>query len=288
MVISASSPPCLLVVASLIAARHRAKSVHWLMDMYPELALALGELKPGFLSRVIKSLMCWAYRRCDLVIALDEDMAARLKEYGVTAEIIPPWVLQPIMASPAPADTVSSTDWTWMYSGNLGRAHEWETLLEVQAVLEAKKLPHRLLFQGGGPSWPLAQARARELNLQQCDWKPYVPESELQTSLMQSRVLVVTQRPETRGLLWPSKLALVTTLPRPILWIGPVDGAIARTLSSLPSAGIFAPGQASQIADWLESLQNRDAVFPSRDAAEQRKLAMKKWDRLLSAKSDPS
>jgi len=284
LVISASSPPCLLVVAALIAARHRAKNVHWLMDMYPDLALALGELKPGFVSRVIAALMRWAYRRTDLVVALDKDMADRLKAFRVTSEIIPPWVLQPLMASQPSTETAPAPEWTWMYSGNLGRAHEWETLLQVQAILESRNLPHRLLFQGGGPSWPLAQARAQELNLRQCDWKPYVPEADLQPSLLGARVLVVTQRPETRGLLWPSKLALVSTLPRPVLWIGPVDGAIAHKLRSLPSAGIFAPGQAAEVADWLESLYRSTgtAFTPDTgDAARQRGLALEKWAWLL-------
>src|SRR4051812_20194800 len=44
VVVSASSPPCLLVVATLVAFWHRARSVHWIMDMYPEIAVALGEV----------------------------------------------------------------------------------------------------------------------------------------------------------------------------------------------------------------------------------------------------
>src|SRR5579862_7765262 len=75
VVISGSSPPCLLVVAALIARRHKAKSIHWLMDMYPELAIALGEVKAGFVSAIIEKLMGWGYRRSKLVVALDDDMA---------------------------------------------------------------------------------------------------------------------------------------------------------------------------------------------------------------------
>ncbi|HYR57220.1 MAG TPA: hypothetical protein VEO95_01265, partial [Chthoniobacteraceae bacterium] len=36
VVVSGSSPPCLLVVATLVARWHRARSVHWIMDLYPE------------------------------------------------------------------------------------------------------------------------------------------------------------------------------------------------------------------------------------------------------------
>ncbi len=261
VVFSASSPPCLLVVATLLGAWHRAKSVHWLMDMYPELAVALGEVKPGFVSGVIGKLMGWSYRRACVVAALDEDMAARLKKHGVNAVIIPPWVLQSFIA---PAAAVApAPEWTWIYSGNLGRAHEWETLLQAQALLEKRGLPCRLLFQGGGPSWPLAQARVGELNLRRCEWKGYAPEADLQASLLRCRVLAVTQRPETQGLLWPSKLALASTLPRPILWVGPVDGAIAQKLRQLPGSGIFAPGEAEQVAGWLQKVYENGGTLPA-------------------------
>ena len=285
VVISATSPPCLLVVATLIALRHRAKSVHWLMDMYPEIAVALGEVKPGFVSSIIGKLMGWAYRRTSLVVALDEDMAARLEKHGVTAEIIPPWVLQTFIVAAPPAPVEPAPEWTWIYSGNLGRAHEWETLLQAQLLLEKRGLPWRLLFQGGGPSLPLAKARARELNLRQCEWKDYAPEAELQSSLLRARVLVVTQKPETQGLLWPSKIALASTLPRPILWVGPVDGAIARQLGKLPHAGIFAPGHAAQIADWLQKLYEDgglSAKTEGRDAAADRAIMLQKWSEVLA------
>ncbi len=284
VVFSASSPPCLVVVAALVALRHRAKGVHWLMDLYPEIAVALGEIKPGALPLAIEKLTGWAYRRCALVVALDADMAARLEKYGIASEVIRPWVLQPLLDAAPKNEIAPDAEWTWIYSGNLGRAHEWETLLQTQAVLEKRGSPWRLLFQGGGPSWPLAQARAAELDLRRCEWKPYVSEQELQPSLLRCRALVVTQRPETRGLLWPSKLAMVSNLPRPVLFVGPVDGAIARELQTLPHAGIFAPGQAAQIADWLDAVHANGGFAitpPAQSAAQQRALSLEKWAGLL-------
>ena len=88
----------------------------------------------------------------------------------------------------------------WLYSGNLGRAHEWETLLEAQQLLEKRGANWSLIFQGGGPSRPLAEARARELCLKNCSWKDYVPEAELQDSLRAAKVLIVTQSAANTGL----------------------------------------------------------------------------------------
>ncbi len=285
LVISGSSPPCLLIVATLIAWRHQAKSIHWLFDMYPELAVALGEVKSGFGSRLFERLMGWAYRRTNLVIALDADMLERLKKYGVTAEVSRPWVFDSRLTAPVDPPPPPDSGWTWIYSGNLGRAHEWETLLEAQALLEERGPEWRLVFQGGGPSWSRARTRAQQLGLQRCEWKPYAGEAELRDSLLRCRLLTVTQLPETKGLLWPSKLSFALTMPRPLLWVGPTDGAIASELRNYPHAGVFAPGQFREIADWLHRLSSNAAapVTKTFDAAQHRASTLRKWDEWIAA-----
>jgi hypothetical protein len=283
VVVSATSPPCLLLVATLVAFWHGAKSVHWIMDLYPEIAVSLGEIRDGWLPRLIGKAMGWAYRRASHVVVLDEDMAERLRKYGVRSEIIGVWVSAPLIAQAKSATAEPTRPWTWIYSGNLGRAHEWETLLAAQAILEKRGAGIRLLFQGGGRSRPAAEARAAELGLRQCEWKGYVDEAGLSDALRRGQVLAVTQLPAAQGLLWPSKLALILGLPRPILWVGPTDGAIARKLRSVPHAGIFAPGQAEAVAEWLMAMKDGPVQTrqPAIDPADQRDAALTAWLRLV-------
>lgn len=283
VVVSASSPPCLLVVATLVAAWHRARSVHWIMDLYPEIAVALGEVREGFLSRTLGALMGWCYRRATRVVVLDKDMTARVRVHGVEPVVVRPWVFASVLKQLAEARGEPEEPWTWIYSGNLGRAHEWETLLEAQADLERRGSSIRLRFQGGGPSRPAAEARARELGLRQVEWRDYVPENELPSSLLRCHALVVTQLPAAQGLLWPSKLGLVMSLPRPIVWVGPTDGAIAELLRAFPHAAAFAPGQGRELADWLTAQRSganvpQDAIF---DPAQHRDASLAAFVGLL-------
>lgn len=256
VVLSLTSPPGLLVIAALLARRHRARLAHWAMDLYPELALALGETGPTVIYHGLQRAMRWAYRRCALVVALDDDMRAHLQTiYGLSdVRVLELWPLAdaaPQLAGVAAEDT----PWTWLYSGNLGRAHEWRTLLDAQRLLEERGVPVRLVFQGDGASRPAAMAYAGSIGLQRCEWKGYVPESELIASLTRARVLVATQRPETLGLLWPSKLALLERLPRPVLFVGPTGGAIAGRLRQRTGIGVFAPAQSEEVATWIEKCQ---------------------------------
>ena len=282
VVVSGTSPPLLAVIADRVARAHGARHFHWAMDVYPEIAVALGEIKAGSL---IANATAWAagraYRRAAKIIALDADMAALFSTHGVNAEIIRPWVFKSILDRITPPEPPAG-EWTWIYSGNLGRAHEWETLLRAQSLLEARGIDAALLFQGGGPSWPLAQARAKELGLQRCRWSDYVPEDQIRASLLARHALVVTQLPSVQGLLWPSKLGLVMTLPRPILFVGPTDGAIARELRELPHATSIEAGDAEGVAAWVaRTMQDSPVISKTLDPADHRDEALAAWRKLV-------
>ena len=287
VILSASSPPCLLVIATLIAKWHRGRSVHWAMDLYPELAVALGEVKEGLLTRALSALTGWCYRQTDLVVALDADMAAHLwQRYQVKSEIIRPWVFDSILprlmllraAPPRPL-----VPWTWIYSGNLGRAHEWETLLAAQQEIEKRDGEVQLVFQGRGPGKEAAQERARAMGLQRCVWRDYADEDLVADSLLACHAGVVTQRTSAQGLLWPSKLSLLLSLPRSILWVGARGGSIASELSSCANAGVFTPGDGVAVADWLLGLKRAEPeVAPALDPLAEKRASLARWMSLLS------
>ena len=299
VVISGSSPPCLAVFADRVARKHHARHLHWAMDVYPEIAVALGEIKRGSLvARFTAWLMGRAYRRCAAVVALDADMAEVLARHRVKPAIIRPWVFRALGeevqkrlaaggpgANGSPADTPGGKAVSCLYSGNLGRAHEFETLLRAQAMIEARPdSTLKLVFQGGGPGTTAARALAEQLSLRRCEWKTYVPEQELVSSLLEHDVLIVTQRPETRGLLWPSKLGLVTALPRSILFIGPTDGAIAAELGKYAQAGVFAPGDQAGVATWLQAqIAGPTGCMAIADPLQHRAEALAAWMRLIEA-----
>jgi glycosyltransferase involved in cell wall biosynthesis len=277
VVVSGSSPPCLAVAGALVALRHWAPHVHWCMDLYPEIAVALREIREGKTAWLLRMLMRLAYRRAHSVVGLDADMVAKLARYGIEPLECRPWVPAPVLGALPHLGLAPSEPWTWLYSGNLGRAHDWQTLLAAQAELEARGVEATLVFQGGGPAWPAAKARAQELGLRRVEWRPYAPEGELGLALLRAQVAVVTQLPEVRGLLWPSKLALLLGLPRRILFVGPRDGAIAMQLAARAGSGIFTPGDFAAVARWIEAQRMAAVEPPVTDIAAHRRSALDWW-----------
>ena len=302
-IVCLTDPPGLPFTSAILARVKRARLAHWAMDVYPQVAVKLGALPDGLPSRLVAAAMRFGYRSSDPLVALDEDMKQVLETCGGTRiQVLPPWPplptaqSEPFKASEnngpslsdaqalnvqhstfnvqrsSPISGAAAAPRTWLYSGNLGRAHEYKDLLEAQRLLEASGATWQLVFQGSGPCRNEAQALASQLGLKNCLWQPYAPSDQLLPSLLAADVLIASQKESLQGLLWPSKLALMTLTARPILWLGPTQGQIATDLATAsPLNGLFSPGHPEAIAHWLSSLPPKDSAnLPTQESIQSR------------------
>ena len=266
VVLCLTDPPFLLLTARVVATFHRAKFVHWVMDLYPDLAVELDEF-PRSLGAILGQAMKSTYGSCDAIVGLDGAMADRLRPHvSIAPAVVAPWVqqsLDPLLEAGyeirRPAN--NSDRLVWLYSGNLGRSHEFKPLLRIQAELESRGVPATLVFQGRGAAIPMAQDFAEELGVVHCEFRDYAPEDQFVSSLLEADLLVATLRKELGGMLWPSKLALMRKLDRPILWIGP-RGDLADEMESRNPASLgILPEQWAVAPDWISSLSKQNQTL---------------------------
>jgi hypothetical protein len=279
-VLSLTSPACLAATGGMIARMMGAKHFHWAMDLYPEAGIRLGELREGALTRLLTRLMRRAYQKAQRVVVLDEDMRDHLlRTYGVEAAIMEPFPPDVVWTPP---ERTPGEPKRWLYSGNLGRAHEIDVLLQVQKKLEEGGTAAELVLQGQGAQFGASQEAARALGLRRVQWRPPAPAERLGQSLLEADALVVTRKPAMKGLLLPSKLMLAELSGRPILWIGDTDGFTARRLKKA-GHGVFASGEIDAIAAWLRQALDPNAPPPAapRPSSAQREQGIETWNALL-------
>ncbi len=247
LIIASSSPPGILLVATVLKLWHRVPLIHWAMDLHPDLSEALGENK--FLRGIFQFFVKRCYPLCDVLLTLDADMQKKLRTtYQVDSIITRLWPLN--LAAIPDSRSVQSPP-RWIYSGNLGKAHEWKTVLETQSRLEQQGSPFQLRLQGNA-----SQRLPSNLSLpQQIELSDYVAEENLVSTLLSCHLLIATQNPLTTGLLWPCKLALLSVLPRPLLWIGSKNSSTATEFKQRPHTGIFEPGESEKIAQWIKQYE---------------------------------
>ncbi len=232
-VVTMTDPPLQVVAGSLGACRAR-KKIHWAQDIYPELAEELGVLKPGSMAtQALRKVSTAALRSQDEVVAVGRCMRQRLINRGVDArsiEVIPNW--SPVQE--ASSESVAGmrrrlgwgSDFIALYSGNLGLAHDFDTLVEAAAQLTGSGI--RMVFAGEGPQ--LEQVKQVMQRYPHVSFIPSQPREDLAAFLGAADVHLVTVHPQLSGLVVPSKFYGIMTAGRPPVYIGPKESEVAIVL----------------------------------------------------------
>jgi colanic acid biosynthesis glycosyl transferase WcaI len=175
------------------------------------------------------------------------------------------------------------------YSGNLGRAHEYHTVLEAAMMLRGDS-EITFLVTGAGAGLPGLQGAVREHGLKNFRFLPYQPREQLADSLAAADVHWLSLLPVLEGLVVPSKLYGILAAQRPAIFIGDPDGEAARLIERAQAGVSVAPGNGVELARQIELLKSdlkmresmgRNGVRLYRDKFT-RDAALEHWQSMLS------
>ncbi len=260
VIIAMTDPPMLSVLATLASNR----VVNWLQDLFPEVAESLGIKAP----RVLRTIRNWSLRRAKANVVLGDLMAARVPN----PTVIHNWAdanLHPI--------AMQNDRFVVGYSGNLGRAHEFETILGAMRELPDVKF----LFTGGGAQLERVKREATA----NAEFRPYAPREQLSESLSSADAHLVSLQPSLEGLIVPSKFYGILAVARPVIFIGARDGEVARLILEHRCGAVVEPGDVEglkrairEVASDPEMGERGRALYLARFAPQH---AFAAWERVL-------
>ena len=146
------------------------------------------------------------------------------------------------------------------YSGNLGRAHEYETLLAAAEILRGDE---RIVFVviGGGKQFDALVENVRAQKLEaNFRFFSYQDRAELKYSLSAADVHWLALRTELEGLIFPSKLYGIAAAGRAIIAITRPDGEIADIIRKYECGFVVAPGDAASLSSAILFLAGSTAA----------------------------
>jgi len=300
VVVAKTDPPLFCVLAGWVARRRGAALVNWLHDLFPEIAERVGvPLLRGRLFRVLQRMRDRSLQRARCNVVIGARMAERVQALGVAPErirIIHNWgdggAIRPLPRSEHPLRAAWKLEDRFVvgYSGNMGYAHEFDTILDA-----AERLHYRddivFLFVGGGVRRDYIEQQARRRQLGNVAFESYQPRARLGESLTASDAHLVTLRPELEGLMVPSKFYAVAAAGRPVLFIGAADGEIARLIAQARCGATVAPGDSGGLAGHIAALAEDRTRLEAQGAAARRlfearfeqRLATEQWLHTLEA-----
>jgi glycosyltransferase involved in cell wall biosynthesis len=226
-----SDPPLLSVVAALVRSVKPVKTVCWLQDVFPEVALRAGILREGMVARLLRRIAQWSLRRMDRVVVIGRCMERHLLSEGLpphTLVHIPNWAdgrrIRPVPRHDNAflREQGLQNRFVVMYSGNHGVVHDFETIFAL--IRKTRYLPGVCFCFVGEGAWrsQLVETAQAE-GWQHVVFLPYQPKAMLQSSLSAADVHLVSLRTEMEGLSIPSKIYGVLAAGRPVIFIGPSD-----------------------------------------------------------------
>lgn len=261
VVVALTTPPGLSLPAVLLARLWRGKAWIWEMDVYPDVATSIGEARPDApWVRVLSALLLWSRRRSDGIIALGPCMRTLLASHGIDpAQIViaENWAddsALPALPMPAPGPL------RILYSGNLGLAHDVDTIAEALKALR-NDVRFQFRFAGGGAARANFEQLCRGMGVRNVSFEPYCPSDKLAESIGSADISLVTLRSECLGTVVPSKVYSAFAVGRPVLFVGPPDCTSAVAIRTQGCGWTVSPGSSYELVDLLIRLAaNRGQV----------------------------
>src|SRR5205807_2622759 len=207
VVLAMTDPPVAGIAGALIAALRRLPFVYNVRDLYPDMAVAAGLLRPGPLAAAWGRLHQWALRRADRVVVLGEDMRERIVAKGIRAERVavvrdgaPIPITVPGMDHPVAQEVRGDFRFVVLHAGNLGFYGAWETLVRAATLLNGEGAG--FVFIGAGAAAARVQALATQVN-GRARFLSFRPASEVPYILAAGDLHVVTVRRGLEGVVVP-------------------------------------------------------------------------------------
>ncbi|HTY49505.1 MAG TPA: glycosyltransferase family 4 protein [Steroidobacteraceae bacterium] len=263
VVVAKTDPPLICIAAQQAARRRGASLVNWLQDIFPEVAGVLTPaLIPAPLRRLVTGLRDRALRAAAVNVVLSEGMRARLQQRGVAAgrlRVVPNWTdtdaIRPLPSDQSTTRRRHGLDGRFVvgYSGNFGRAHEFDTLLGAARLLAGDGFT--FLMTGGGARWQELRAAAATGGLDNLIFQGYQPAELLGDSLAAADVHLVSLLPALEGLIVPSKVYGILAAGRAVLFIGDTGGDTAQLIREHDCGIAVEVGDSQGMAAQLRALR---------------------------------
>jgi colanic acid biosynthesis glycosyl transferase WcaI len=265
VVVAKTDPPLISVVAALVARIKGARLVNWLQDVFPEVGKALGvKVLLGVLGDWSMTARDASLRQAAVSVVLGDLMAAHVLSRDIAPErvvTIHNWADDQAIVPISHEANSLRQEWgldgkfVVAYSGNLGRAHEFGTILEAARMLDGNG-DIVFLFIGAGAQLKAVEDYIPMHGLHNVAMRPYQPREKLALSLGAGDLHLVSLAPALEGLVVPSKFYGIAAAGRASAVVGDSNGEISRIVRRYDCGLSFSVGDGEGLARFVAAMAN--------------------------------
>lgn len=246
--------------------RPRVLISHWCFDLHPESGIADGLLRESSpVVRLLRRMMRRAYGCCDMIADIGECMRRKLDmyEHKAVCVTLPPWGLEEPTDSIPVADALRSSLFGTarlglLYSGSFGRAHTFDTLLQLAELVSDAGVTLTFSVRGNREQ---ALRRAVAAGPPNVRMGAFVPQEQLAQQLASADIHVVSLHDAWTGTVVPSKFFGALAIGRPVIFAGSSESAIGGWITAHRVGWVLNAGTLTAVAAELRRIADDPAVL---------------------------
>jgi glycosyltransferase involved in cell wall biosynthesis len=254
IVVFQPSPITVGLPAIVLKYLKRAPIFFWVQDIWPETLEATGAIRRPRALAVVRRLVRFIYRHCDLILVQSRGFVRRIAALGVPEEKIaylPNWaedVYRPVPRDEALARTEEMADgFQVVFAGNIGRAQDFDTLLGAASLLRDEK-DIRFVVLGDGAMAAHYIERAQAEGLENVVFKGRKPvEAMPRYFAIADALLVLLRNDPVFALTIPAKVQGYLACGRPL--VAAVGGDAAAVVRESGAGVVCAPSDPEALAE---------------------------------------
>ena len=268
VVIALTSPPFVLVAAVAHRLRHRrTRVILWSHDVYPDAAETFGTIRPGgTVSRALRALNRWLFRRVDHAVVMDPAMLERVLSAlpphpRPPVSVIPTWeplLLFPEDGRPEPWTAYAEPDlagrFVVLHLGNLGLGHRTDTIADAAAAMVDEGVT--FLFVGGGERFPELSREAARRHADNVRFRGYVPRQQTPSVLAGAGCTLVSLDDRSIGIQSPCKMNGSLAMGVPVLYAGPTGTNVDHAITEYACGFSLRQGDVAGLVDAIRRLRS--------------------------------
>ena len=274
LLVIGSDPPFLPLLGRFFQLQRRQRYVLIVSDIYPDIAVALGELHPrGWMTTSLEAFNRLAYAKAQKIVVLGEKMKERLqtklpkgKDEG-KIQVIHNWAdgdwIHPLPKSENRfrVEHQLLDRLVVLFSGNLGKIYNFSDVIEIASFLAADPPSVEFLFIGDGPLRKTLENQVLARGLTNVHFLPYQPKETLSYSLICGDLVLVPLKKEVAGLCVPGKLYYALAGGLPLLIIAPKDCELSQIILQNDCGWVFKPDDPAAVANFLRRLSREPSLL---------------------------
>ncbi|MHB0786534.1 glycosyltransferase family 4 protein [Bradyrhizobium sp. 5.13L] len=259
--------PFMLPYAVAAAARVKgARSALIMHDLFPDVLVMAGLLKPGsFVTRTMRAANSLMFRALNAVITIGRDAERPLLSYSgmrrSKIRFIPNWATLVPAPRPVTPDNpfrkALSARFIVGLSGNLGFTHDPEVVFEAARLLKDEADIHFLLS-----GWGIGFERLKQLqaaaNLCNVSFVGRVEDGELEAFLAAADLWIIPYRKNVAGVSVPSRFYNLLAVGRPVVLVSEPEAEAALTVVESRLGWVVPPGRADRLAEAIRAASRSD------------------------------